>query len=66
MLHERAEGTAAGDRPTGGPPGYSGGFAVSSTMAPFLDKDQPPTAHVPGYLSTSVVTVRLWKTLPAQ
>ncbi len=40
---------------------YSGGFAVSSTLAPFLGKDQPPTAHVPGYLSTSVVVVRLWR-----
>ncbi len=46
---------------TGLPPTYSGGFAVSSTLAPFLGKDQPPTAHVRGYLSTSVVVVRLWK-----
>jgi hypothetical protein len=41
--------------------GYSGGFLVSSTLAPFLGKDQPATAHVPGYLSTSVVTLRLWR-----
>jgi hypothetical protein len=46
---------------TGMPKNYTGGFVVSSTLAPFLGKDQPPTAHVPGYLSTSVVVLRLWK-----
>lgn len=45
---------------SGLPEAYSGGFGVSSTVQPFL-KDQPPTAHVPGYLSTSVITMRLWK-----
>jgi hypothetical protein len=40
---------------------YSSGFMVSSTLAPFLGKNQEPSAHVPGYLSTSVVIVRLWK-----
>ena len=46
---------------SGLPEAYSGGFGVSSTLSPFLSKDQPATAHVPGYLSTSVVTLRLWK-----
>jgi len=46
---------------SGLPDRYSGGILTSSTLAPFLGKDQPPTAHIPGYLSTSVVTVRLWK-----
>ncbi len=46
---------------SGLPDAYSGGFVVSSTLAPFLSRDQPATAHVPGYLSTSVVTLRLWK-----
>jgi hypothetical protein len=50
---------------SGLPEAYSGGFLVSSTLAPFLGKDQPATAHVPGYLSTSVVTLRLWKEPPA-
>jgi hypothetical protein len=43
------------------PERYTGGILTSSTLAPVLGKDQPPTAHIPGYLSTSVVTVRLWK-----
>ena len=43
------------------PPGYAGGFLVSSTLAPALGANQPADAHVPGYLSTSVVSVRLWK-----
>ncbi len=46
---------------SGLPPAYAGGFAVSSTLAPFISKTQPATAHVPGYLSTSVVVIRLWK-----
>jgi hypothetical protein len=46
---------------TGLPEAYSGGFLVSSTLAPFIGKGQEPGAHVPGYLSTSIVTVRLWK-----
>ena len=43
------------------PSSYAGGFLVSSTLAPLLGGNQPPDAHVPGYLSTSVVSVRLWK-----
>jgi hypothetical protein len=43
------------------PDAYAGGFLVSSTLAPFISRDQAPTAHVPGYLSTSIVTLRLWK-----
>ncbi len=46
---------------SGLPESYAGGFLVSSTLAPLLGANQPPDAHVPGYLSTSVVTVRLWK-----
>jgi hypothetical protein len=46
---------------SGLPEAYSGGFVASSTLAPFLGKDQGPAAHVPGYLSTSIVTLRLWK-----
>ncbi len=42
------------------PAAYSGGFIVSSTLATLL-RGQPPTAHVPGYVSTSIVTMRLWK-----
>ncbi len=49
---------------SGLPEGYTGGFLVSSTLAPFLGKGADPTAHVPGYLSTSVVTVRLWRKPP--
>jgi hypothetical protein len=47
------------------PAAYSGGFLVSSTLAPFLPHSQDPRAHVPGYLSTSIVTMRVWKK-PAQ
>jgi hypothetical protein len=43
------------------PQGYSGGFATSSTVAPLLGRDAGPGAHVAGYLSTSVVTIRFWK-----
>lgn len=46
---------------SGLPGGYSRGSLISSTLAPFLGKDQSAGAHVPGYLSTSVVTVRLWR-----
>ncbi len=42
------------------PAGYLGGFLVSSTLAPLLGTNQPANAHVRGYLSTSVVAVRLW------
>jgi hypothetical protein len=45
---------------SGLPDSYSGGFGVSSTLATLL-KDQPATAHVPGYVSTSIVVIRLWK-----
>ena len=45
---------------SGLPDSYAGGFAVSSTLQPFL-KDQPPTAHVRGYVSTSILTMRLWR-----
>jgi hypothetical protein len=48
------------------PQSYAGGFLVSSTLAPFISRDQAPTAHVPGYLSTSVVTMRLWKKTAAK
>jgi hypothetical protein len=46
------------------PAGYAGGLAVSSTVAPFISKTQGPSAHVRGYLSTSVVVVRLWRRPP--
>jgi len=49
---------------SGLPQGYAGGFATSSTVAPLLGRDAAPSAHVPGYLSTSVVTLRFWKTAP--
>jgi hypothetical protein len=45
---------------TGLPAPYTGGILVSSTLAP-VGRDQPVDAHVPGYLSTSVVITRLWK-----
>jgi hypothetical protein len=51
---------------SGLPSGYAGGFLVSSTLAPLLGGDQPASAHVPGYLSTSVVSVRLWKKIDAR
>lgn len=50
---------------SGLPDEYAGGFLTSSTLSPLLGKDAPPSAHVPGYLSTSVVAVRLWKKVPA-
>ena len=40
---------------------YASGLLVSSTVAPVLGANARPDAHVPGYLSTSVVTLRLWK-----
>jgi len=46
---------------SGLPETYTGGFLASSTLAPLLGANQPADAHVPGYLSTSVVVVRLWK-----
>jgi hypothetical protein len=46
---------------TGLPDVYAGGLLVSSTAAPVLGANAPADAHVPGYLSTSVVTMRLWK-----
>jgi hypothetical protein len=49
---------------SGLPDVYTGGFLVSSTLSPFISRDQPATAHVPGYLSTSMITVRLWR-MPA-
>lgn len=47
---------------SGLPAGYAGGWATSSTLQPSLGKDAPPDAHVAGYLSTSVVVMRLWRT----
>jgi hypothetical protein len=46
---------------SGLPDAYTRGFLVSSTLSPFISRDQPATAHVPGYLSTSVITMRLWR-----
>jgi hypothetical protein len=43
------------------PPEYAGGSMISSTLAPVLGRDQPVDAHVPGYLSTSIIVMRLWK-----
>lgn len=43
------------------PVGYSGGWLTSSTVAPVLGSSAPPDAHVRGYMSTSIVTLRLWK-----
>jgi hypothetical protein len=48
------------------PGAYAGGFLISSTLAPFISRNQDPTAHVPGYLSTSIVTMRLWKKTAAK
>jgi hypothetical protein len=45
---------------SGLPDRYAGGMLTSSTLAPLLGREQGPTAHVPGYLSTSVVTARFW------
>jgi hypothetical protein len=46
------------------PDSYAGGFLVSSTVAPNLGKGADPAEHVPGYLSTSVITMRLWHKPP--
>jgi hypothetical protein len=46
---------------SGLPEGYTGGWATSSTLQPSLGKDAPPDAHVAGFLSTSIVVMRLWK-----
>jgi hypothetical protein len=46
---------------SGLPMEYAGGFGVSSTLAATLGKDGDATAHVPGYLSTSVVVIRVWR-----
>jgi hypothetical protein len=43
------------------PPEYAGGSMVTSTLAPVLGRDQPVDAHVSGYLSTSIIVMRLWK-----
>lgn len=43
------------------PADYIGGFGASSTLATNLGRDADPTAHVPGYLSTSVVIIRVWR-----
>lgn len=45
---------------------YAGGWLVSSTLAPLLGAEYPPDAHIEGYLSTSVVTLRLWKAAEAE
>jgi hypothetical protein len=42
--------------------GYAGGWMTSSTLQPSLGKEAPPDAQVTGYLSTSIVVMRLWKT----
>ncbi len=46
---------------SGLPESYAGGWATSSTLQPSLGKDAPPDAHIAGYLSTSIVVMRLWK-----
>jgi hypothetical protein len=43
------------------PPEYAGGAIVTSTLAPALGANQPVDAHVPGFLSTSVIVTRLWR-----
>ena len=45
---------------SGLPDRYTGGMLTSSTLAPLLAREHGPTAHAPGYLSTSVVTARFW------
>jgi hypothetical protein len=46
---------------SGLPEGYVGGWLTSSTEAPIFGASAAPDAHVRGYLSTSVVVLRLWK-----
>ena len=48
------------------PDEYAGGLLTSSTAAPVLGASAAPDAHVRGYLSTSVVTLRLWKKSAAE
>jgi hypothetical protein len=43
------------------PEGYDGGWMTTNTVAPVLGPNAPADAHVPGFLSTSIVTLRLWK-----
>jgi len=43
------------------PSGYAGGWLSSSSLAPVLGAAAPPDAHLRGYMSTSVVTLRLWR-----
>ena len=43
------------------PSEYASGVMVTSTLAPVTGANQPVDAHVRGYLSTSVLVVRLWK-----
>ena len=43
------------------PAGFAGGWLTSSTLAPILGATAAPDAHVEGYMSTSLVTLRLWK-----
>jgi hypothetical protein len=50
---------------SGLPDAYGGGFLASSTVAPNLGKGADPKAHVRGYLSTSVIVLRLWRKPPA-
>jgi hypothetical protein len=44
---------------SGLPKGYVGGYLTASSLAPTGGKD---AVHVRGYLSTSVITMRLWRT----
>lgn len=43
------------------PPEYVGGWATSSTLQPVLGADAAADAKVEGYLSTSVVVMRVWR-----
>jgi hypothetical protein len=42
------------------PDGYLGGYMTTSSLAPIRD------THVRGFLSTSVITYRLWRTPPSR
>jgi hypothetical protein len=46
------------------PAGYAGGWFASSTVAPQLGTNAPADAQVAGFLSMSVVTLRLWRAPP--
>jgi hypothetical protein len=48
-------------RVEGLPAGYAGGWLTSSSLAPVLGANAPPDAHVRGYVSTSIVVLRLWR-----